>query len=266
MISRILILLLASYSLCFSQEALKRDTLNNVDVNEYSLLRHVLESAYFNSSEIFKRRTDTPVCYTVTRTLYYKNRKVAEYHADILLTKKMFSPRVIGDSIVVIERVEQTDPPNFNAAFHNIAIKNYRKKKRLRKTKLPNSEIWINDTNGIILKYAYNNVFNDSTNSFLLEFTGTTTNNLALSSYSWEGLMPTTSSPEKERQLNSSGSNIFDPQTQIILSHKNSIKSEHFTEEVSIQIKKTSLVLDENEKYSTLSFLDLYSLSKQLEY
>ena len=265
MILRILTLTLASYSLCFSQEAQKGDTLNTVHVNESSLLVNVLNSAYYNSSEIFKSRTDTPVFYTVIRTLYYQDRKVAEYHADIFLTKKMFSPRVIRDSIVFFEQVEQTDPPNFNAAFHNIAIKNYRKKIRLRKTKLPNSKIWINDTNGVILKYTFNSVLNDSTNSILLEFIGTTTNNLALSSYSWAGVMPNTSRANKEKTWSSSGSNTFDPKTQIILSHKNTLKIYHFREDVNIQIKKNPSVLDENEKFKTLSFLDLYSLSKQLE-
>lgn len=265
MILRVSLLILLSCEISFSQETQIGDTLNTVEVYDSSLLQRVLDSALYNSSEIFKNRVDTPLHYTITRTLYYENRKVAEYHADIFLTKKMFSPRVVSDSIVVLEQIEETDLPSFNAAFNNIAIKTYRKKRRPRKANLPNSKIWINDTNGIILKYALNNVFNDSTHSFLLEFTGTTTNNLALSSYSWEGLMPNTSWPEKEQPWSSSGSNIFDPQTQIILSHKNSLKYNHFTEEVSIQIKKTPLVLDDDEKYKTLSFLDLYSLAKRVE-
>ena len=75
--------------------------------------------------------------------------------------------------------------------------------------------------------------------------------------------MPNTSFPKKKRSWSSRGSNIFDPKTQVILSHKNTIRINQFTEEVSIQIKGP-LVIDDIDKYKTLSYLDLYSLDKQI--
>jgi hypothetical protein len=261
MILRILILVLSSSTFCFSQKTQLEDTLNTVEIYDSSWLDRVLDSSLYNSSEIFMTRIDTPSFYTISRTLFYKDRIVAEYFADIFLTKTMYIPRVISDSINIIEQVAETDLPSFNAAFHNIAIKSYTKK---RKTNLSNREISINDSNGIILHYTLRNAFSDSANSFHLEFTGDSINELALLSYSWEGVMPNTSFPKKKRSWSSRGSNIFDPKTQVILSHKNTIRFNQFTEEVSIQIKESPLVIDDIDKYKILSYLDLYSLAKQI--
>jgi len=264
MILRILILVLSSSTFCFSQKTQLEDTLNTVEVYDSSWLDRVLDSSLYNSSEIFINRIDTPSFYTISRTLFYKDRIVAEYYADIFLTKTMFSPRVISDSIIIIDQVAETDLPIFNTAFHNVAIKSYRKKRKKRKKNLSNREISINDTNGIILHYSLKNAFNDSANSFHLEFTGNSINELALLSYSWEGVMPNTSFPKKNQSWSCHGSNIFDPKTQVVLSHKNTIRFNQFTEEVSIQIRKSPLVIDNIDKYKTLSYLDLYSLAKQI--
>ncbi len=264
MILRILILILSSSTICFSQKTQLEDTLNTVEVYDSSWLDRVLDSSLYNSSEIFINRIDTPSFYTISRTLFYKDRIVAEYYADIFLTKTMFSPRVISDSIIIIDQVAETDLPIFNTAFHNVAIKSYRKKRKKRKKNLSNREISINDTNGIILHYSLKNAFNDSANSFHLEFTGNSINELALLSYSWEGVMPNTSFPKKNQSWSCHGSNIFDPKTQVVLSHKNTIRFNQFTEEVSIQIRKSPLVIDNIDKYKTLSYLDLYSLAKQI--
>jgi len=262
MILRILILVLSSSTFCFSQKTQLEDTLNTVEIYDSSWLDRVLDSSLYNSSEIFMTRIDTPSFYTISRSLFYKDRIVAEYFADIFLTKTMYIPRVISDSINIIEQVAETDLPSFNAAFHNIAIKSYTKKRKKRKTNLSNREISINDSNGIILHYTLRNAFSDSANSFHLEFTGDSINELALLSYSWEGVMPNTSFPKKKRSWSSRGSNIFDPKTQVILSHKNTIRFNQFTEEVSIQIKESPLVIDDIDKYKIL--LDLYSLAKQI--
>jgi len=264
MILRILILVLSSSTFCFSQKTQLEDTLNTVEIYDSSWLDRVLDSSLYNSSEIFMTRIDTPSFYTISRSLFYKDRIVAEYFADIFLTKTMYIPRVISDSINIIEQVAETDLPSFNAAFHNIAIKSYTKKRKKRKTNLSNREISINNSNGIILHYTLRNAFNDSANSFHLEFTGDSINELALLSYSWEGVMPNTSFPKKKRSWSSRGSNIFDPKTQVILSHKNTIRFNQFTEEVSIQIKESPLVIDDIDKYKILSYLDLYSLAKQI--
>ena len=264
MILRILILVLSSSTFCFSQKTQLEDTLNTVEIYDSSWLDRVLDSSLYNSSEIFMTRIDTPSFYTISRSLFYKDRIVAEYFADIFLTKTMYIPRVISDSINIIEQVAETDLPSFNAAFHNIAIKSYTKKRKKRKTNLSNREISINDSNGIILHYTLRNAFSDSANSFHLEFTGDSINELALLSYSWEGVMPITSFPKKKRSWSSRGSNIFDPKTQVILSHKNTIRFNQFTEEVSIQIKESPLVIDDIDKYKILSYLDLYSLAKQI--
>jgi hypothetical protein len=264
MILRILILVLSSSTFCFSQKTQLEDTLNTVEIYDSSWLDRVLDSSLYNSSEIFMTRIDTPSFYTISRTLFYKDRIVAEYFADIFLTKTMYIPRVISDSINIIEQVAETDLPSFNAAFHNIAIKSYTKKRKKRKTNLSNREISINDSNGIILHYTLRNAFSDSANSFHLEFTGDSINELALLSYSWEGVMPNTSFPKKKRSWSSRGSNIFDPKTQVILSHKNTIRINQFTEEVSIQIKESPLVIDDIDKYKILSYLDLYGLAKQI--
>jgi hypothetical protein len=257
-------LVLSSSTFCFSQKTQLEDTLNTVEIYDSSWLDRVLDSSLYNSSEIFMTRIDTPSFYTISRTLFYKDRIVAEYFADIFLTKTMYIPRVISDSINIIEQVAETDLPSFNAAFHNIAIKSYTKKRKKRKTNLSNREISINDSNGIILHYTLRNAFSDSANSFHLEFTGDSINELALLSYSWEGVMPNTSFPKKKRSWSSRGSNIFDPKTQVILSHKNTIRFNQFTEEVSIQIKESPLVIDDIDKYKILSYLDLYSLAKQI--
>lgn len=262
MILRILILILSSTTICFSQETQLEDTLNTVEVYDTSWLHGVLDSSLYNSSDIFINRVDTPSFYTISRTLFHKDRIVAEYYADIFLTKTMFIPRVISDSIIIIEQIAETDLPSFNAAFHNIAIKSYTKKRKKRKTNLSNREISINNSNGIILHYTLRNAFNDSANSFHLEFTGDSVYELALLSYSWEGVMPNSSFPKKKRTWSSRGSNIFDPKTQVILSHKNTIRFDEYTEEVSIQIKESPLVVDDIDNFKTLSNLDLYSLAK----
>jgi len=76
--------------------------------------------------------------------------------------------------------------------------------------------------------------------------------------------MPNSSFPKKKRTWSSRGSNIFDPKTQVILSHKNTIRFDEYTEEVSIQIKESPLVVDDIDNFKTLSNLDLYSLAKQI--
>ena len=253
-------LLISSLSL-FSQQTESIDTLEAVYVTSESQIIEFFYAARLNSYENYQARKDTPVVYSLSRRLYLRDTLVAEYHCNVFVSKRTFTPRVVWDSIHIIRDIETTSAPILYVPFQRLAIS--RKPKKIKKgdEKRIGSIVALKNTDSIELRYSKAVQMNAINGNMQSVFAGTNASDIALKESTWDGVMPMDLRKIKGRVCK--GKNLFDPSSQLLLYHVNVTTINEFQEVVEATVDLGSkLKIDLEVNYPLLSGLDLFSLNE----